>query len=210
MLPCTSALAVIDVQFAFDNPVWGERNNPHAEQMVCALIEAFRTHGLPVIHVHHQNPIVNGLFQPNTRAVEPKPQAQPMRGEATFVKRVNSAFIGTDLETYLRDHHIDTLVIVGLTTDHCCSTTARMASNLGFMTYFVSDATATFARISPLGHRYTAEQMHDSALTSLSGEFATIITAKELIELLTREAEDTSLVRMSTSANPNKIVPAPL
>lgn len=97
---------------------------------------------------------------------------------------MNSSFIGTDLEDRLRDQSIDTVVIVGLTTDHCCSTTARMAGNLGFTTYFISDATATFERTAPSGQHYTAEQMHDTALTSLSGEFATILTTEELLQRL--------------------------
>lgn len=193
MLPLTSALIVIDVQYAFENSIWGERNNPQAEQVIYDLITEFRSRKLPVIHVHHQNPVKDSLFQPGTRAVEPKPKAQPLPGETVFCKRVNSGFIGTDLEVSLRARGIDTVVIVGLTTDHCCSTTARMASNLGFLTYFVSDATATFARISPSGFPYTAEQMHDSALTSLSGEFVTVIAAKELIELLPQRGASADL-----------------
>lgn len=69
---------------------------------------------------------------------------KPLQNETTFEKTVNSAFIGTRLEEELKDKKIDSVVIVGLTTDHCISTSVGMSANLGFETTLVEDATATF------------------------------------------------------------------
>ena len=59
-----------------------------------------------------------------------------------------------------------------------------MAGNLGFDTYVVSDATATFDRSAPGGLYFTAQQMHVTALASLSEEFATILESAEILKLV--------------------------
>jgi nicotinamidase-related amidase len=110
-----------------------------------------------------------------------QPIVKPIDGEPVVKKHVNSAFIGTNLKEQLDKNHISTLVIVGLTTDHCVSTTTRMAANYGYKTFIVSDATATFDRISASGQKYPAELMHETALASLHNEFATVVTTNELV-----------------------------
>jgi nicotinamidase-related amidase len=174
-LPHNTALIVIDVQQAFNDPAWGGRNNPGAEAFIAALLASWRAAGRPVIHVHHHSSHRAGLFHPDRPGAQVKPEAAPHAGEQLIVKHVNSAFIGTGLEQHLRDCAISSVVIVGITTDHCVSTTARMAGNLGFDTYVVSDATATFERRGHDGRKYSASQIHDSALASLHGEFAGIV-----------------------------------
>lgn len=176
MLPINAALLVIDVQQGFEDPAWGDRNNLEAEANIANLLDHWRTSGRPVIHVHHHSAHADGRFHPDKPGVRVKPEAAPLPGETVIVKRVNSGFIGTNLEELLRARGIATLILVGLTTDHCVSTTARMAGNLGFTTYVVADATATFERRDHQGRSYSASQLHETALASLHGEFATIIS----------------------------------
>ena len=192
-LPSNAVLLLIDVQQAFNDAAWGERNNPDAEKKIASLLAAWRERSMPVFHVHHINPKSTSLFNPASVGSVVKEEARPLPGEPVFVKSVNSAFIGTDLEAQLRANRITTLVIVGITTDHCVSTTARMAGNLGFSTYVVSDATATFERIGPGGRHWSAEIMHDTALASLHEEFATIVSEAEVLENLALFAKSASV-----------------
>jgi nicotinamidase-related amidase len=168
-------LIVIDVQQEFDNPAWGERNNPGAEGKIAEALSVWRERGAAIIHVRHESPPDEGVFLAGTPAVEFKSEAAPLPSEPVITKHVNSAFIGTDLEERLRADGVDTIALVGLTTDHCVSTTARMAGNLGFETWVLADAVATFARKAPDGELIPAETMHRTALASLHGEFADVM-----------------------------------
>ena len=141
-------------------------------------IEGWRKRGAPLIHVRHES---EGLFGPGTGGAEFKPEAQPRAEEPVLTKNVNSAFIGTDLEERLRAEGTDTVAIVGLTTDHCVSTTVRMAANLGFETWLLEDATATYAREAPDGELIPAETMHRTAIASLHEEFAEVLGTDEAL-----------------------------
>jgi nicotinamidase-related amidase len=177
-------LIIVDVQRAFDDPAWGRRNNPDAEARVADLLTAWRQAEAPIIHVRHSSRSTQGIFRRGTDAFEFKPEAMPLDGEPVLDKSVHSAFIGTDLEQRLHSDGATSVVIAGITTDHCCSTTARMASDLGFQTAIVADATATFDRASPDGRTLPAELIHETALASLDGEFAEVITTAEALRLL--------------------------
>lgn len=184
MLPMNATLIVVDVQMGFLDATWGPRNNPGAEGEVARLIAAWRNTGRPIRHVHHSSRSPTGSFHLGTPGHSPQPEATPFPGEPVHVKSVNSGFIGTSLEHDLRADGVDTLVIVGLTTNHCVSTTARMAGNLGFTTYVVEDATATFDRPGLRGETRPAAEVHAAALSDLAGEFATVTTTEEVLEAL--------------------------
>ncbi len=179
-----TALLVIDMQLGFNDPSWGPRNNPGAEHKVAALIAAWRRARAPVLHIHHDSPSPTGMFRHGTPGNAPKPEALPLPGERIYRKSVNSAFIGTRLDVDLRAREVETVVIVGLTTNHCISTTARMAGNLGYRTFVAADATATFDRAALDGTTRRAEDVHQAALSDLQGEFAQIVATRWLMVAL--------------------------
>lgn len=123
-------------------------------------------------------------MHPSNEGSEFKDSVKPIEGEVVIQKKVNSAFIGTNLEEYLRANGIEKVVIVGLTTPHCVSTTTRMSGNLGFDTYLISDATAAFGMKGPNDIYYNAEEIHAISLATLHEEFATILTTKEMMRIM--------------------------
>lgn len=184
MIPANAALIVVDVQQGFLEPSWGPRDNPDAETNVATLIKAWRRTGRPIHHVRHSSRSLSGSFYPGTTGHDFKPEAVPVAGEPVHVKSVNSDFIGTNLEDDLRKAGIDTVIVVELTTNHCVSTTVRMAAKLGFETSVVEDATATFDRIALDGRIRPAVEVHAAALSDFAGEFASVASTADIIRQL--------------------------
>jgi len=173
-------LVLVDYQKSFDNPgIWGERNNPAAEANAAAVLDAFRSRRLAVIHVRHDSKSPGSSLGPGQPGNAFKDFAAPRDGEPVLSKSVNAAFIGTDLEARLRALEANPVVIMGITTDHCVSTTTRMARNLGFKPVLVGDACHTFPRKD-----FDADTVHRVELAILDREFAEVVTATELIERL--------------------------
>ncbi len=93
-----TALIVIDVQKGLDEPYWGERNNPEAEQNIARLLDAWRARGWAIYYIQHQSKNPKSPLRPNYVGNEIKDIVKPQPGEPILQKRENSAFIGTDLE----------------------------------------------------------------------------------------------------------------
>ncbi len=179
----STALILIDIQEGFNEEAYwgGNRNNKEAELKCAELLHHWRENKWPVIHTQHCSKNPNSplhVSHPGNKFME---IVNPREGELVLTKDVNSAFIGTPLDSFLKSRGIKSLVIVGLVTNHCVSTTARISANLGYETFVVSDATATFDRKGVDGEIIPAEVMHKVALASLNEEFATILKAEQII-----------------------------
>ncbi len=179
------ALLLIDIQKGMDEFDYygGNRNNPAAEERAAELLSIWREKEFPVFHIRHKGTPPSPLT-PGKPGHEFKDIVQPAEGEPVVEKDTNSAFIGTPLHRMLQDSGVTDLVLVGLTTAHCVSSTARMAGNLGYHTCVISDATATFDTLGPDGERYEADLVHRVCLASLHREFATVINSDLLISNL--------------------------
>ena len=175
------ALIVVDVQRAFEDPVWGRRNNPACEDNIAALLGHWRERGWPVVFVRHDSVEPGSTLAPGTpgHAFKDVVSGEP---DLLVTKTVNSSFHGEpSLQAWLDEAGIEQLYLCGITTNHCCETTARVGGNLGYDVRFVLDATHTFDRADPEGRVVTADELARVTATNLHGEFATVVSTADVV-----------------------------
>ena len=186
MIKNNPALLLVDVQKAFleeDYP--GLKRNNHNAELICGnILKQWRKLQLPVIHVRHSSTNPDSKLHKSKPGFEFNDHVKPLAKEKVLTKEVNSAFIGTNLENLLKEFNIKTLVVVGMTTNHCISSTVRMSGNLGFETYLISDSTACYNTKSISGDIIDCQEIYENSLASLNEEFARVIDSKELLSLL--------------------------
>ena len=180
------ALILVDVQKAFlekDYP--GINRNNHDAEFICGnILSKWRELKLPIVHVRHSSTSPDSKLHKSKPGFEFNNYVKPLDNEIVLTKKVNSAFIGTKLENILYNMNINTLVFVGMTTNHCISSTVRMSGNLGFETYLISDSTACYDTMGMDGKMIDCNIIYESSIANLSKEFATIINSNKLFSLL--------------------------
>ncbi|PRC95080.1 cysteine hydrolase [Solimicrobium silvestre] len=155
------------------------------------LIAGARAQGLPIIHVGLKFNVGYpelGKAQYGLREAIPRvgtfvgtgatftPPFTPQTGEFVVSGRNGaSAFASSNLDSYLRNQGIDTLLIAGFALHVCVESTLRQAHDLGYTAIVVSDATAAFTPeqrahvLSDVVHHYGTSTSADAALSQLRG-----------------------------------------
>ncbi|MEW1696692.1 cysteine hydrolase family protein [Streptomyces sp. NPDC091278] len=184
-----AALVVVDVQKGFDEEYWGTRNNPAAEGNIAALIDVWQETGRPVVFVRHDSSGARSPLRAGYAGNAFKDFVEERRGkgdgpELLVTKSVNSAFYGEpSLDEWLRGQDIAQIVIVGIQTNMCNETTARMGGNLGYEVLFALDAMHTFDLEGPFGWSQTAEELTRATAVSLhGGRFARVVSTEEVVK----------------------------
>ncbi|MFD3514202.1 cysteine hydrolase family protein [Streptomyces sp. NPDC058657] len=184
-----AALVVVDVQKGFgETEFWGPRNNPAADENIAALLTAWQETDRPVVFVRHDSVHPESPLHPDRPGNDLKDYVQARRnlgGERDLfvTKTVNSAFHGTpDLDAWFREAGITQFAVVGIQTNMCVETTARVGGNLGYRVLFPLDATYTFDLTGPFGWHQTADELaRSTAITLHGGDFAEVVTTAELL-----------------------------
>ncbi len=119
--------------------------------------------------------------------VKPMNFLPPLTGPV-FEKTVHNALIGSGLHEWLQQQGITHLIISGIRTEQCCETTTRVASDLGYVVDFVTEATLTFAMQHPNGNIYSAAEIKERTELVLNERFARICTVNDIMQRFAAQA----------------------
>ncbi len=185
MTYANAVLLPVDMQQAFDASPWPRRWNGAVDDNGRAVVAAWRSQGLPVVHVKHDSVAPGSTLAPGQPGNAFRPGFEPRDGEPLVSKSVNAAFIGTDLDLRLRRLGIRTVVVFGISTDMCVSTTIRVGANLGYEMILVEDACDCFDLPDGAGGIIPAQASHQAHVATLRFEFAKVVRTREIVETLT-------------------------
>ncbi len=180
------ALLLVDIQKGLDEEAYygGNRNNRDAETKMKSVLEQWRILKLPIIHIQHQSLNPSSPLHGSKKGFELKDEVKIQASEYHFIKHENSAFINTGLDGLLKKSQIKTLVVMGLTTNHCVSSTVRMSANLGYETILIADACATFDLVDHEGVLHKSDLVHNITVGNLKDEFAQIWLTDDILRKL--------------------------
>lgn len=175
------ALLVIDVQnvyFAEDLKVVYP---PRSLENILKAMDKAVSRNIPVVVIQHSavTPMSKG-FQKGSQSWALHAEIEKSPRNILVEKTFPGSFTGTNLESWLRENKIDTVVIAGYMTQMCCDTTARQAYHLGFAVEFLSDATGTLAFSNSAGS-VTAEELHRAILVTQAARFSKVMTTNDWI-----------------------------
>jgi len=133
------ALVIIDMQAGSFGPANPPRHDAEALfERLNALARWVRAGGGLVVWIHHDGPPGDAL-EPGTDGWQILPALERGAGDETVSKMACDSFLGTCLETLLRAHGPDRVIITGWATDFCVDTTVRSCTARGFATWAAAD-----------------------------------------------------------------------
>jgi len=155
---------------------------------VAHLQNSFRTRGMDVIHARiaclledgrdrslsQKKPGWNYLLMPkDSHASLIVPELAPMPGEIEITKTTDSALTGTNLRLILGNMGIKNVVMTGIFTDQCVSSTVRSLADESFNVIVIDDGCAA-----------ATEELHRQELEIINMIYCQVMTADELIDFL--------------------------
>jgi len=152
---------------------------------VLSAMDAAREHEVvPVVVIQHASPQPDApVFRKGSKEWELHPEVATRSRDVLIHKSLPGSFTGTELEKWLRDRGVETVVIAGYMTQMCCDTTARQAMHLGFGVEFLSDATGTLAIKNDAGE-ISDEELHRAILVTQQMRFSRVMKTSDWIKQL--------------------------
>ncbi len=200
LIPARCAVLVIDMIDEFVRPQWSPFWIPDATRqapVIRRLVDVCRATGALIVHLaydvsrslHGGNfprsefmvPIGamahdrNDLFQ----AVRFWPETAPQPEDTVVLKHCYSGFHETPLDTILRNHDVETVIITGTMTNFCCGATAREAFWHGYFVVMAEDCCST-----------DIPALHRAEIATLRRGYARIMTHDQIIAEFQKTRED--------------------
>ncbi len=94
-------------------------NALESRKAMAALLEKYRKAGGKVVHVTHTVPDGAPVFTPGTKLAEEFEELKPKEGEKEIKKEHPSAFVETELESYLKGVGGKKVVLTGYMVGFC-------------------------------------------------------------------------------------------
>ncbi|WP_428623184.1 cysteine hydrolase family protein [Sedimenticola sp.] len=198
-----TALLTIDIQNIYmqlaDDPVGQTRWAPFLKRMreiviptVQQLQARFRAAGMDVLHARiaclledgrdrslsQKKPGWNYLLLPkDTESAQIVPELTPHPGEVVVTKTTDSALTGTNLRLVLQNMGIKNVVMTGIFTDQCVSSTVRSLADESFNVMVVEDGCAA-----------GTDALHRQELEIINMIYCHVLSSQELLALLETNA----------------------
>ncbi|HED5641988.1 TPA: isochorismatase family protein [Enterobacter cloacae] len=183
-----TALIVVDIQneyYAGKN-FRGQMVIPDGDKVLKnsqKLVSYAHQKGMPVYFVRHIAPKDSPLFAEGSVYARFHQDLQPSARDAIITKATPSAFVRTDLDSQLKKKGIKKVIVIGLMTHMCISSTARDAVPLGYNVIIPEDATATRDLDDGQGGVVDHKALQRAALAGVADVFAEIMTTKDVMAL---------------------------
>ncbi len=153
-----------------------------------SLQDAFRQRGIDVLHARiaclledgrdrslsQKMPGWNNLLMPrDSAASQIVPAVAPAAGEITVTKTTDSALTGTNLRLVLGNMGIRNVIVTGIYTDQCVSSTVRSLADESFNVVLVEDCCAA-----------GTDALHRHELEIINMIYCHVVTSTELREIM--------------------------
>lgn len=195
----STALLTIDIQNIYlqpaDDPDERERWAPFRKRMQDMVIpttrdlqKRFRQKGMDVLHARiaclledgrdrslsQKKPGWNYLLLPTTSdESQIVPDLTPEAGEIVITKTTDSALTGTNLRLVLHNMGIENIILCGIFTDQCVSSTVRSLADESFNVIVIEDCCAA-----------GTDELHYRELEIINMIYCHVLSSSELIEIM--------------------------
>jgi nicotinamidase-related amidase len=192
-----TALLVIDIQNTYleidADPIEAERWAPFRQRMndkvipnTAKLIAYCRQRGVEVIFARiaclkndgrdrslsQKKPGFNYLLMPKERAdSQVVPELSPQHDDIVVIKTTDSALTGTNLRLVLRNMEIRDVIVAGIFTDQCVSSTVRSLADESFGVVVVEDCCAA-----------ATDELHLNELKSINMIYCHVVQSEDVHE----------------------------